>query len=52
VIESDRVVKVPQLVLASFLTYGGIDINTSEDKIAVNEDGRAIILLFTVAANT
>jgi hypothetical protein len=51
-IESDRVVEVPQLVLASFLTHGGIDIDTGEDKIAVNEDGRAIILLFTVTADT
>lgn len=51
VIESDRVVEVPHLVLACFLTSGGIGIKPSEDKVAVDERGRAIILLFTAAAD-
>jgi hypothetical protein len=51
VTETDRVVKVPHLVLACFLTRGGSNIDTGEDEIAVNKGGRAIILLFTVAAN-
>jgi hypothetical protein len=51
VTKTDRVVKVPHLVLARFLTRGGSNINTGEDKIAVNKGSCAIILLFTVAAN-
>jgi hypothetical protein len=52
VTETDRVVEVPHLVLARFLTRGGSNIDTGEvDEVAVDEDGRAIILLFTVAAD-
>lgn len=45
------IVEVPHLVLARFLLRCSSNVDNGEDEVAVDEDGRAIILLFTAATD-